>query len=91
MWTQMKRVWKCDFCVQTHVSSIKILEHEPECCFNPVNRKCYSCKNQDGSDYYPLCSKRYNVFKGEEEGNCEGWETDDMKLMRMLKLRRLYE
>ena len=89
----MKRVWKCDFCSSTNVLSEKIKEHELECSFNPEKRMCYSCIFSYDDAYYgersPCCKINLDVVDGEEDGNCKGWQTDDPKLLRKLKLQKL--
>ena len=95
----MKQVWKCDFCSHTHKLSSEVKNHEIECCFNPINKFCYTCKYHDdigeyGSSY-TICELRekgfgnYSVVDGEEDGNCKGWKTRDEQLMRKLKLQKL--
>ena len=41
----MKRVWKCDFCYETHKDKEVIKIHEDKCSFNPKMMSCYSCEN----------------------------------------------
>lgn len=85
----MKQVWKCDHCCKISVSYDKIKEHEPICSYNPINKKCYSCEHR--YNYYDseLCAVNLDVCKGEDEGNCIGWETDDPNELRKLKIQKL--
>ena len=87
----MKHVWKCDFCCETNIDKESIRIHESKCTFNPKMRSCYSCENFE--DIYDChgCKKDLDYWEFSEEGNCDGWETDDKKLLRKLKLQSLYE
>lgn len=85
----MKRVWKCDFCTHTEKLMDKIRTHEQECSFNPLSKKCYSCEN-----YYTMwesekCKKGFDILDGQDDGNCPGWETDDIQLLRKIKLDQI--
>ena len=89
----MKRVWKCDFCSSTHEMKVKIAEHEKECVFNPINKNCYSCEHHGDEGYYgdscPVCAIKLSVIKGQDEGNCDGWEPSDISELRRMKLKQL--
>ena len=89
----MIQVWKCDHCHETSINSIKILEHEPKCSFNPINRNCHTCKYsfESGWDgcHEAGCDKNLDANKGERYGNCDGWETDDPEYLRKLKLEKI--
>ena len=89
----MKRVWKCDFCSSTDVLSEKIKEHELNCHFNPLKRFCYTCKFHGDEGYYgdscPYCEIKLDHISGEEDGNCKGWQTDNPRLLRKIKLQKL--
>jgi hypothetical protein len=89
----MKKVWKCDFCTYTHNLDGDVKLHEDSCIFNPINKHCYSCKNYNDfnhyGDYHPVYCTQHNTYSKCE--NCEDWETDDEKLLRKLKLQKLYE
>ena len=91
----MIRVWKCDFCCTLNVLPEKIKEHELKCSSNPELRKCWSCKyhNVDGEygDSFTFCEIKLDVNDGERYGNCKGWKSDDPKLLRKLKLKKLNE
>lgn len=85
----MKRVWKCDFCYYTETSIEKMMSHENTCSLNPKFKKCYSCDN-----YYTYweseeCRKELDVFDGQDDGNCTGWESKNKKLLRKIKLDQL--
>lgn len=47
----MKQVWKCDYCSNTNENKDIIRKHENECCFNPKERRCYTCKNREEYAY----------------------------------------
>jgi hypothetical protein len=85
----MIRVWKCDFCCHTEKSVEKMKTHEDLCSHNPKFKKCYSCENYYTYWENECCKKDLIVFEGQEDGNCEGWETDNIKLVRKLKLKQL--
>lgn len=88
----MKQVWQCGFCCHTDVDHGKIMNHEPLCHYNPINRYCYTCKFafEDGYEYHlPGCEKKLDVYKGEDEGNCEGWESEDKEYLRKLKIENI--
>ena len=70
----MKNVWKCDFCSHTQEEVKGITKHEDECSFNPVNKKCYTCKNIWYFWGSECCEKDLRIVDGEDDGNCEGWE-----------------
>jgi hypothetical protein len=79
----MKQVWKCDFCSETNDDKSIIQKHEPSCVFNPITKHCYSCKHEyeagvPMSDRHRTgCEINLNTDKGEDEGNCKGWELDN--------------
>jgi hypothetical protein len=89
-------VWKCDFCSEVNFDSEKIKEHEKDCPYNPIYKKCYSCEYHFG-DGYTYCAlgyfgvKSYNVQDGEDKGNCEGWVSADKQLLRKVKLTKINE
>lgn len=88
----MKLVWKCDFCSETSNDSDVIKKHESHCSFNPINKKCYTCKYSwdSGYDYsIPECEKKLSTLKGRDDGNCEGWKTDDIQYLRKLKIENI--
>jgi hypothetical protein len=85
----MIRVWKCEFCCHTEKSVEKMREHENICSFNPKFKHCSSCANYYTHWENECCKKDLSVFNGQEYGNCIGWETDDIKLIRKLKLKKL--
>lgn len=91
----MKLVWKCDFCYSvTKSDSVKMLEHEKTCSFNPINKSCYTCEHRgdDGYDYaIPTCDLNLDIIDGEEEGNCKGWHPSDLKQWRRIKLKMINE
>ena len=85
----MKQVWKCDHCSETSVNYDKIKNHEPECSFNPINKKCYSCKHHYYDYGSPCCEIKLDICDGEDDGNCKGWLTDDPKELRKLKIEKI--
>ncbi len=89
----MIQVWKCEYCLNTSLDSNKILNHEPKCYWNPINRNCHSCEHsfENGWDgcHEPGCNKNLNADKGEQFGNCEGWESNDKEYLRKLKLEKI--
>lgn len=84
----MKRVWKCDFCSETNLDSKKIRVHELSCHFNPALKFCYSCKHHDDANFF-VCDKKLSIIEGEEKGMCIGWETNDIKILRKVKIQNL--
>ena len=77
----MIQVFKCDHCPHFTQDSEEMRIHEAMCSFNPSNKKCWSC----GKSYeagYPIsgsirgCEKNLDTSKGEETGQCVGWEAD---------------
>ena len=88
----MKRVWKCDFCCHTEVSKEKMIEHENKCYSNPTFKKCWSCKFHDTYCDSYICNAGIELYyEYEDDGNCPKWQTDDEKLLRKLKLKKLEE
>lgn len=85
----MKQVWKCDFCCETNVDKESMRMHEPDCVFNPIKKGCYSCKNFEHIYDCNDCKKNLDYWTFSEDGNCSGWETDDEKLLRKLKLDQI--
>ncbi len=77
-----KLVWKCDHCSDTNWHKKIIEEHELKCPFNPVLKYCYTCKHEYEAGY-PMsghiagCEIKLNASEGEENGNCNGWETEN--------------
>ncbi len=73
-----KLIIKCDYC--SHFEDVQkgreMMIHEQRCCFNPANKKCYSCKHRDYEWDLPFCKVECNVTDGEEVGNCTKWEED---------------
>jgi hypothetical protein len=43
----MKQVWKCDFCTTSDTDRYLIEQHEKDCSFNPINKRCFSCINYE--------------------------------------------
>jgi len=72
----MKQVWKCDFCTETNTDKAKIAGHEPKCSFNPINKKCFTCKHSAWEWDLRVCRKDLDTINGEDEGNCSGWANE---------------
>lgn len=88
----MKRVWKCDFCYHNEVLQDKMKEHEEKCSSNPIFKNCWSCKFHEPATYNEswYCDiMKSDVYEYEDDGNCPDWQTDDIKLLRKLKLEKL--
>lgn len=85
----MKRVWKCDFCCHTEKLIDKIKGHELNCFMNPKFKNCHSCRNFYTRWESEYCKKDLDVFDGQDDGNCQGWETDNEKLLRKIKLAQI--
>lgn len=74
-------VFKCDYCQHFTQDAEEMRIHETKCSYNPLNKKCGSCKYlfEDG---YPIsgsmmaCEKKLDISKGKEIGDCIGWEND---------------
>jgi phage FluMu protein Com len=77
----MIQVYKCDFCHHFNQDAEKVIMHEIKCSFNPINKKCWSCKHVFEVGY-PMsgsmrgCAKDLGILKGEDVGNCIGWELE---------------
>ena len=72
----MKTVLKCDFCYTTK-DTLEVglmITHESNCVFNPINKKCFTCKHYYDEYGVTMCDVNENALKGEEEGNCPQWE-----------------
>jgi hypothetical protein len=73
----MKQVWKCDHCSQTNNDPDKILKHESVCVFNKITKHCYTCKFYYEAGYggvhFPGCEIKKDAYKGEDDGDCDGW------------------
>lgn len=85
----MKRVWKCDFCSHTETDIEKMKRHEVKCSFDPIKRNCYTCEHygDEGYEYsIPYCEKNLDHLEYKDEGNCPGWHTGDIKVLRKIKL-----
>lgn len=86
----MKRVWKCDYCYHFETSIEKMKTHEEEeCSSNPKFKKCSSCCNLTYIYDSPDCKKDLDYWEMDDVGNCIGWETDDKKLLRKIKLEQI--
>lgn len=75
----MKRVWKCDFCSDTTNIKEQMASHETGCSFNPINKRCYSCKHHDYVDSITTeCEIGVDITTmldiQEDELSCEKWE-----------------
>ena len=73
----MKQVWKCDHCIETNTDPEIIAKHEPECVLNPEYKGCFTCEHSYW--YYDIrtCTKGLDVLKGEEQGNCKGYQKEE--------------
>jgi len=87
---EMKKVWKCDFCSQTHISPDIIKVHEESCSFSPAQKACYTCASRYSNWEWEECRKELSVFDG-EDGNCIGWtiDPDNINTYRKIKLDQL--
>jgi pantothenate kinase len=78
----MKKGYKCDYCFEFSENKDEIQKHELKCCFNPKNRRCYTCihKISSGSDmfdFYEECNLNMDMLAVEdEEIICESWEEE---------------
>ena len=43
----MKKVWQCEYCINTDVDKNVIKNTEINCSFNPLNKSCNTCENND--------------------------------------------
>jgi hypothetical protein len=76
----MKKVWKCDYCSHVQEQIFGMKKHEEECAFNPANKKCFSCKNiWSDNKCAEYCIKGLSLMKGEDDGNCPSWESNNEK------------
>jgi hypothetical protein len=80
----MKRLWVCDFCNHTEIEDIKMIAHEKGCRFNPKLKSCSSCKHDNIMD--SICNKD---FFDDDRFNCQLWKTNNIKIIRKLKLDKL--
>lgn len=61
----------CDFCDKYNTDINKMLSHENKCNFNPVNKKCYTCRN---SQWRPGMRKNHGcIFKPNDKNICKQW------------------
>ena len=81
---KMKLVWSCDFCSETNSQKSIMEYHEKICSFNPKNKTCPSCKHNTLSS--EICEK--GIFDDDVD-NCPKWESDNIKLLRKLKIQEL--
>ena len=75
----MIEVFKCDFCTHFTQDAEEMRMHEVKCSFNPINKKCFTCKHQWDSGYeysIPECGKNLSTLEGRKQGNCIGWENE---------------
>lgn len=77
----MIEVFKCDHCHHFTQDKEEMRIHELSCVFNPIAKKCYTCKHsfEDGapiSGSMRGCELGFDVIDGEDDGNCSGWEKD---------------
>lgn len=84
----MKKVWKCDHCSHTQEKIFGMLEHEKNCSFNELNKKCFTCDHSREDGYE--CDLGLDTSKGEKKGNCSGWKNLEwLKNNRKEKLERI--
>ena len=96
----MKTVYQCDFCECVSSSKFEILEHEKDCYKHPKWKSCDSCKYKRWhvfsviSDHEYYCEldglsdkTKFDVYIN--KGNCPKWQTNNIKLLRKLKLNKL--
>jgi len=74
-----KHVWKCNYCTNTNTFYNETIIHETQCAFNPDNKYCYTCSNYKSDNFWIygegyVCTKKLNIERGEDVGNCEGWD-----------------
>lgn len=89
----MKQVWMCEHCSFSSVDSEKISLHEPNCSFNKINKKCYTCKYSYeagySGDHFPGCELNLDTQIGEDIGKCGGWVYEYLEEDRDRKLNEL--
>jgi hypothetical protein len=72
-------VFKCDFCTHFTQDAEEMRIHEQKCSFNPINKKCFTCKYAWDSGFdcsIPECEKNISTLVGRDQGNCIGWEKE---------------
>ncbi len=75
----MTEVFMCDFCIHFTQDAEEMRMHEKKCSFNPINKKCFTCKHtwDSGFDYsIPECEKNLSTLEGRDKCNCIGWENE---------------
>lgn len=73
----MKQVWKCEYCSEANADSEVITQHESECVFNPEYKGCFTCEHSYWYFYIRTCNLKLDTLKGEEQGNCTGYEKEE--------------
>jgi len=86
-------IWVCDFCDMSSQDIKYMKEHEPNCKYNPIHQKCMSCCHyyepsfNKGAYACKLNHNSYAVIR--DITQCKDWETNNLNLLRNLKLERL--
>ncbi len=75
----MKQVWKCDHCSDTDGDKEKVEIHEAKCEFNPITKRCFTCKHsiEKGapiSGFWSDCKLKLDI---ESDDKCSGWENEN--------------
>ena len=77
----MLQVFKCDYCSHFTQDAEGMRIHELKCKSNPNNKTCFTCIHSHEAGY-PIsghesgCDLNLDCYKGEQKGNCSGWEHD---------------
>ncbi len=72
----------CDYCGKIYRHKSSASSHEKRCFWNPENRACASCGNQDTDHRYCAATGADLSTKGELKRHCVLWipEHDDSEL-----------
>lgn len=72
----MKQIWKCDYCSETDSNPDVVAKHESECVFNIEYKGCFTCEHSSWYFDIRTCNLKLDTIKGEEEGNCQGYQIE---------------
>ena len=71
----MRKVYKCDYCFETHEDIKYMTKHEATCYANPKNKDCGSCDNRADMDYSLDTRCVFgDEFESEKESPCSKWK-----------------
>jgi len=74
----MKRLWGCDFCEANGENKTSMRRHEADCCCNPVNRTCATCRHNsvEWERAKPIlrCAVENAHKRMEFQRDCAKWE-----------------